>query len=158
MAWPTSIITWAPGLVTSTMLNQQVRDALKAIGDPWQSYTPAFTGITVGNGTLSANYMQAGKLIGYRGSFTFGSTSSATTTIRVGLPVTANPATSYLPFAGNVYLFDTSATARRYWSPVSSSGTEFLIADSNYVTANATAPWTWATGDQIAWQIFYESA
>ena len=118
----------------------------------------SLTGVTLGNGTLTAASLQAGKLTGCRGSLTLGSTSSVTTTVRIALPVTANPTASYYAFAGWVYLLDSSAPARKYRVPVSGSGVDFLISDLDYVTVNATTPWTWANGDQIMWEFFYEAA
>ena len=51
MAW-TAPRTWTDGeTVTAVLLNTHVRDNLKAIGDAWTAYTPALTGVTLGNGT-----------------------------------------------------------------------------------------------------------
>lgn len=158
MAW-TAPRTWTDGeTVTAVLLNTHVRDNLKAIGDAWTAYTPALTGVTLGNGTLTAASLQAGKLTFCRGSLTLGGTSSITTTVRIGLPATANPTASYYAFGGWVYLFDTSATARKYRIPISGSGTDFLAYDMDGVAVSNTTPWTWATGDQIMWEFFYEAA
>lgn len=158
MTW-TAPRTWTDGeTVTAVEMNAHVRDNLKAIGDAWTAYTPALTGVTLGNGTLTAASLQAGKLTFCRGSLTLGSTSSITTTVRIALPVTANPTASYYAFAGWVYLLDSSTPARKYRVPVSGSGVDFLISDMDYVTVNATTPWTWANGDQIMWEFFYEAA
>lgn len=158
MTW-TAPRTWTDGeTVTAVEMNAHVRDNLKAIGDAWAAYTPALTGVTLGNGTLTAASLQAGKLTACRGSLTLGSTSSITTTVRIGLPATANPTVSYYAFAGLVTLVDASPTARKFWIPVSASATAFVISDPDYVLVNTTTPWTWATGDQIMWEFFYEAA
>lgn len=158
MTW-TAPRTWTDGeTVTAVEMNAHVRDNLKAIGDAWAAYTPALTGVTLGNGTLTAASLQAGKLTFCRGSLTLGSTSSITTAVRIGLPATANPPVSYYAFGGWVYLFDSSTPARKYRIPISGSGTDFLAYDMDGVAVNATTPWTWATGDQIMWEFFYEAA
>lgn len=158
MAW-TDPRTWVSGeVVTAALMNAHVRDNFKALGDAWQAYTPTYTNFTLGNGTVSAAYMQVGKMAGYRGLVTLGSTSSVSGIFRVSLPVAHVSSAAYYPLGGNAGLFDTSANARRWWTPVSFTGTEFIISDSSAANANATNPWTWATGDQFSWLFFYETA
>ncbi len=158
MAW-TSPRTWVAGeTVTAALMNAHVRDNFKALADAWVSYTPTYSNLSLGNGTVSAAYMQAGKLVGYRGTVTLGSTSSVTGNIRVSLPVNLVSSASYYPIAGTSGLYDSSANARRWWPMLSSLGTEFFMADASNATANATVPWTWAVSDQFTWSCWYESA
>jgi hypothetical protein len=87
--------TWLAGeKPTAALLNLHLRNNLKAIGDPWIAYTPVWaatgTAISLGNGTVTGLYMQAGKLVWG----TFFITSGTTTTYGTGnysitLPVTA---------------------------------------------------------------------
>ena len=56
---------------------------------PWQSWTPTWTNVTVGNGTVVAAYGQIGKTVHFRLRFTLGSTSSISGTVVFSLPVTA---------------------------------------------------------------------
>ena len=60
----------------------------------WQSFTPTNSGLTLGNGTEEARYTQIGKTVIFRYQLTFGSTTSISGTLLVGLPVTANAAYS----------------------------------------------------------------
>lgn len=56
----------------------------------WSSYTPTWSNVTVGNGTNVGKYLQIGKTVLFKASFTFGTTSSAASSpISVSLPVTA---------------------------------------------------------------------
>lgn len=156
MAW-TAPSTWVAGLVTSTMLNTQIRDNFKAIGDPWQSYAPTFTNLTLGASTVTGNYMEAGKLVHARGSITLGTGFAITGTVQVSLPVTGNGPIVPLGQAG---LRDVSAGAYRWWSAVANAAnaTSFFVADPSDTRVNATTPWTWAVGDVITWQLAYEAA
>ena len=55
----------------------------------WRAWTPTYTNITVGNGTVSARYVQIGPFVMLDWYLTFGSTSSMGTGPKVSLPVTA---------------------------------------------------------------------
>lgn len=111
----------------------------------WISYTPTWTNLTLGNGTVAAAYRIEGKKLNLRITLTFGST----TTIPVpgsaffpSLPSGAVP-TSYAPMLGTG--FDTSATDWRQLSFV--PGAYILTPTAG--RCNATVPWTWAAGDTI---------
>lgn len=94
MAWTTPR-TWVAGeVVTAAILNTHIRDNLNAIGAAWTSYTPTWvastTNPTVGNGTLTGAYMQAGKYVAFRIYIVFGSTTTrGSGEYRFGYPVTA---------------------------------------------------------------------
>lgn len=158
MAW-TAPRTWvAAETVTAALLNTHLRDNLKAIGDPWASYTGTNTNVTVGNGTLSTVYSQAGKLVHYTIKLTFGSTTAFTASPRFGLPATPRLTDQGNPI-GAAVLFDTSAAARRLWHVgwiTADSGVTPL--DDSFGGINATTPWTWATGDVLLINGSYEAA
>ncbi len=72
--------TWLAGeKLTAAKLNE-LRDALKAIGDPWTSYTPVWTGTStnpvLNNGTLTGAGMNAGGLCIGRIRLVIGSTTT----------------------------------------------------------------------------------
>lgn len=56
----------------------------------WQTYSPTLTNVTEGNGTKVAYYTQIGKTVHFRVRFVYGTTSSASGTISISLPVTAS--------------------------------------------------------------------
>lgn len=59
-------------------------------GGAWTSWTPTFSGFTLGNGTAAAYYKQVGKTVHWNLVVTAGSTSAATaSTATFTLPVTA---------------------------------------------------------------------
>jgi hypothetical protein len=53
----------------------------------WRDYTPALSGITLGNGTLEGRYMADGATVHFAVLLTAGSTTSITGTLVIGLPV-----------------------------------------------------------------------
>ena len=131
-------------------------------GGDWTfgAWTPTYTGLTVGNGTVTARYAQKGKLVVAWWKLLFGSTTSCTG-ITVSTPV--NPYTDYAystiveAQAGNVnYIMSTSALSNKwYLRAIDTSGTYAKIQGMN-----ATTPGTWssASGDYIALVSVYEAA
>ncbi|WP_418063947.1 hypothetical protein [Pimelobacter simplex] len=80
MAW-TNPKTWLPNIaLTASELNQQVRDNLKAIGDPWTAYTPTWSASTtnpvLNNGTIAGRYIKPGNLLFFRINLTMGSSTT----------------------------------------------------------------------------------
>lgn len=132
---------------------KEITDALTAITGPWAAYTPVLTNLTLGNGTLVAQYTQAGKLVHFRWKLTRGSTTSFTGAISVGLPVPALDSN----WLGVAYLFQTGTSANRTPGVVVGGITtnEVRGAASGI---NATTPWTWTTGDTIQASGTYEAA
>ena len=163
MAW-TSPRTWVAGeTVTAALMNTHVRDNLKAIGDAWTSYTVTWTGSStnpaIGNGTKTGAYIQAGKLVIFRISITFGST----TTLGTGFYSFSLPVTSFdnKIAIGQGMAFDTSATALSSLVVfVDNSGFTTVRAKDMATDGNVTAsaPFAWANGDEINLTGLYEAA
>jgi hypothetical protein len=160
MAW-TSPRTWvAAEVVTAALLNTHVRDNLKAIGDAWTTYVPTYTGITaIGNATVVAKYMQAGKLVQGYVKITVGSTTTfGATTLSVTTPVT--PAIGNLAI-GSIFLYDNSTGDTRggsLYHQAAGTGTTGFLASGTTTPATNLVPWTWATSDIIAFSFTYEAA
>lgn len=145
---------------------------LTGTGTAWgyTSYTPALTNATLGNGTLTSYYKQIGKHVHYYGRFTLGSTSAVATGPRVALPVTAS--SNYTVAAqtytiGTIYYEDTGVSgylglpSLGAASGLTTFSTASLAASGTYVQTSgvtSTAPFTWATGDSMAWSVNYEAA
>jgi hypothetical protein len=166
MAW-TDPKTWLPNLVlTAAELNQYVRDNLKAIGDPWQAYTPTWsasgTAPALGNGALLGRYMQAGKLVHFRITLTMGATTTyGTGQWRFTLPVA--PASS----ARQSFVLDCLDTGAASWTGSAAwiSSLSALACSAPATTAGAadrtvgpTVPFTWGSGDQLTIVGTYEAA
>jgi hypothetical protein len=129
----------------------------------WTSYTPSFTGLTVGNGTIDFQYAQVGKVIFVNGAFTLGSTSSVSSNVLFTFPVTAvtYPANAML---GSALVRD-AGTANYSGNVVWSSTTQailFVMNAAGTYTANTavtnTIPMTWTNTDYFTVNFFYEAA
>lgn len=120
----------------------------------WSS--PINAGITVGNGTQTANYYQAGKLVHCVYRLVLGTTSTIGAAV-LNLPVTA--LTTGVVMVRGTYV-DTG-TATYDVMGASSSGTVALSvpnASATYVTATAissTIPFTWTSTDVMNVELLY---
>lgn len=136
---------------------------LQALTDPWTSYAPAWTATgtapAIGNGTLTGQYVQTGKMVTCRGCLTFGSTTTpGTNTWIITLPVAAVDANQ----VGIAMFFDQSTNATRIAGAAVLNTTSNMVfyAGNGGVVTNTT-PFggaSWATSDRLIWQITYEAA
>lgn len=158
MAW-TSPRTWVAGENPSaTTLNTHIRDNLKAIGDAWTSYATTSGNITLGNGTLTSVYMQAGKLTHFWIKFTLGSTSAVTGSPTFTLPFSATAARTV---NADVLMYDSSAAAATGYkagSAFNNTINALLLRDDASAVLSATSPFTWATSDELVVTGTYEAA
>lgn len=137
-------------------------------GWAWQTFSPAFTNITVGNGTVIAKYVQIGKAIFGRVGFVLGSSSSVSGSVSFTLPVAANTDYANNYPIGQLYIEDTGVTG--YMGYIQAVGSPAVIASlfamnasATYVTTsgspvNATTPFTFASGDNFKGEFYYEIA
>ena len=138
--------------------NQDVRDNLKTLADPWTSYTPTLTNWTLGNGSLTGAYMKFGRLVMFRLRYDAGATSTWVGNPVFGLPV-ASIATFSLP-CGQALLADdsgTSAAFRATRTALINSGTDLILRAEDGSVLSATVPWTWAANDVIEISGFYQA-
>lgn len=120
---------------------------LNAIGD-WTTFTPTWTNLTVGNGTVAARYSQLNDIVLVNIELTWGSTTSASGNVGVAAPV-GTPARVCNLSA----IFEDSGT-RYYIGSAANFATLgrfdlFHTESGNTGIVNATNPFTWATGDDI---------
>jgi hypothetical protein len=135
----------------------------ESVSAAWQSWTPTYTGLTLGNGSVTARYLEVGQLGRAYISITLGSTSSmsAVTAFTISNPSTMAFAavgvttpigqaefrdTGTNSFSGIIGYANTTTVQPRNYS-VSGS----LISEANSVTSSV--PFTWTTGD-IFWGIW----
>lgn len=160
MAW-TNPRTWvALEKPTAATMNTHIRDNLNALyagtdGSGWTSYTPTLTGGAAA--TLNCRYIKFGKLVTVEVDITF--TGAVTTTLNMTLPTT--PAAASGTTLGMVTFNDTSASDLRIGAArLSGTVVAFPIQSSAtaWNNANATTPWTWASGDSLRGVISYREA
>lgn len=126
------------------------------------AYTPTFTNITVGNGTVSFKYVRIQKLVFVKGTLIFGSTTSITGSPSMTLPVTAVTYPGGTP-TGQIRVVKPGFAYFGFTQPTSTtelairmyavSGTLIQVG-----AINATSPFTWATSDEMNIQFVYEAA
>lgn len=164
MAWSTPR-TWVTGeLVTSTLLNTEVRDNLSAAfpgGTDFQSWSPSYANLTVGNGTVVSNYFRAGELIVASFQFALGSTSAIGTGPTISWPVAAQLTSNNV--VGDAWFLDSgTASYGGQLLVVSSVFTPRVeVATGTYATEttlSSTVPFTWTTGDVLAFTATYQAA
>jgi hypothetical protein len=137
----------------------------------WFNFTPSFTNLTVGNGTLVARFTMQGKLVTTRIKLTWGSTTSASGIMEfspavnlnsdyagqeylMGLATAMNVGVSV--WAGVVKALSTSLLTFTAMQPNSSAPTYVLANSGNDWTA--TIPFSWTNGSILFAQYSYESA
>lgn len=133
--------------------------------DPvWTTWATAPTNITVGTGGL-ASTKQRYKVVGGRIFFdckyvlgTSGASVGTGPVINLPFPV-MKPTTRFAQLGGSGGLYDASTTAAETLAVPRLNGTadnQVLLNTFNgaYVGITATAPWTWAAGDEIAVQFW----
>ena len=116
----------------------------------WQSWSPSYTDISVGNGTVVAQYSQVGKSVNFLWSLVAGTTTTIASGFTISLPVTASSTfnVAQLPI-GTALLRDVSVpVVYGGWTSVDSSTTVCTVR-WNDGTANisGTFPITEAVGD-----------
>lgn len=150
---------WNAAALTESDINTY----LTHTGSSWDSYTPTLTNITLGNGTLTGDWWRAGRGIFFKVKLTFGSTTSVSGTMTIGLPTAYADGTDAEVFSA--LMFDNSANTRYDGRSQAISTTTVAInamnSSATYLTETATSstvPFTWATSDQLVVAGFYESA
>jgi hypothetical protein len=127
----------------------------------WISYTPALSGMTIGNGTIGAAYSQIGKTVTVRVYVSFGSTSTQVGTFYIGLPV---PKKSYglTTAAGTHYCENSGIVGYSGFVNVTPPTGAILGLNgasstvSSFVGANT--PFVWGTADFFDTTFTYEAA
>jgi hypothetical protein len=129
----------------------------------YAAYTPTWTSTgtapAYGNAALSARYQQIGKHIHAHGEVTFGSTTTfGTGTWRFALPVAVVAAGSYgtaMGYHGGSWILFECGDPGNLSQMSFNYGATYLGALTG---AGVSAPWTWASGDIIRWNMSYEAA
>ena len=170
----TSLLTSPSHAQQHSDINDAVEalEAKVAVGNTvlgtYTSYTPTFTNLTVGNGTLAAQYCTVNKFVHTFGSLTFGSTTAFTGTAYFTLPVvtvTAEMGASGMVFGFSTYINSgTGAVVKGTVNAIgNTTGAVLWVATTSgsyegQTNPSATIPHTWATGDIIRWNIMYKAA
>ena len=127
------------------------------------AYTPTFTNLTLGNGTLTADFYRVQNVVTATVVVEFGSTTSISGDVIVTLPI-ARATTQGLQLS-TANLLDTGTA--NYFGTVGFFVTLSSVNVRNYAvsginivmqTLSATVPFTWGTGDILKFSAQYEVA
>ena len=127
----------------------------------YTTWTPTWTNLTVGNGTVTARYTQIGKTVKFDLKVVFGSTTAIS-----GVPIFTLPVTVARNSANVSYHFEDVGT-NNFVNPGylgigvtdmplqygSTTGDSLIL-----LNVSATAPFTWTTNDKIIVSAIYEVA
>jgi len=125
------------------------------------SYTPTFTNLTLGNGTVAAEYQRVGNLIFVHIDVDLGSTSSITGDAHFSLPVGSTKRGNQ---NGTALYVDTGVVTAGGTFELAGSNAYFRVTEANttYInitrTLTATIPWTWGSTDRLEGYFYYEVA
>ncbi len=138
--------------------------------DPdWQDWTPTLVNMTKGDGTITSRFVQTpsagAELIVAHFDFTLGSTSTIGTGPTISVPVTASSTYLFpLNHVGGAVLENTGTETLIGKVRLDSATTFAIVAQRitvNFIrddSLSATNPFTWASGDVIAFTAKYEAA
>lgn len=149
----------------STALGTAVLGDLSDASD-WQTYTPTYQNLTVGNGTVFAEYWKAGKLVVVSWRFIMGSTSSVGTNVRVSFPVTPGGVNNVTWWPHGLAAFHEVGVQVLFGKVIHDSGwmsprvSNTAGTYESMTQVSATVPFTWADApnDEMYLQAVYQAA
>lgn len=142
--------TWLAGKkYTPVDLNAQIRDNFKALTE-WEAWAPAVSasGFTLGNGTIIAGRIDAGKWCAFQIILTIGSTTVVgTSNIYVfNLPAACTASNMYV---GGATILDTSVASIRNRHVYANTTTTCAAQGEDGTYVGGSAPFALANGDTI---------
>jgi len=162
MAW-TAPRTWVDGEdVVASMLNTHLRDNLKAISDPWTTYTPTIGGgWTLGSGTIAGRYTLIGKTVSFQIGWLLGSgTQHASTSPTLSLPFSvasgSYPGGTLLAFPA--VLHQPAVIASYGFGETAPGSSGFTLYTNSRTTVTDTAPYNWTSAAIFSISGTYEAA
>lgn len=129
----------------------------------WRTdWTPTYTNLTIGNGTVDLAYVEDGELIVVRWELTLGSTSTIGTNPLISPPVTMAGMLDNTPLGVATYREDGGSL---YKGTITEAGGELRLRGENaggpfvtLVQLSATVPFTFGDLDEIALTATYQAA
>jgi hypothetical protein len=150
------------GLSNDNISSSAAISLSKLAGDAWTSFTPTFTNLTVGNGTLVGAYQQIGKTTLVRVKLTFGSTTSVAGVIQLTTPVSVNSAYAQYTVLGGAAAVDSGTGVANANVIFYGSGKVAMAYQANTTAAysewTTAVPFTWTTNDSFHLQYTFEAA
>jgi hypothetical protein len=129
-------------------------------GGTWAAWSPTYSGLTIGNGTVIARYAQTGKVIEVFYSLKFGTTTSISGTIDISVPVAAAQQT----VQGFGLVLDDSGVGSTLGQASLEAGNFRLSAvnsSATYATLSglsSSVPFSWGNLDSLRFNATYEAS
>jgi hypothetical protein len=154
---PSAPFAVSSGSAVVANLDADKVDGFDLVG--WTSFTPTWTGLTIGNAVVIAKYAKVGNITKFRIDVACGTTTSVGGAVSVSFPVTAATGSSFTVAHGEVIDISTG-DAFTLHARLSSSSAMALFADNGtkLVAINTTVPFTWTTSDELHILGTFESA
>lgn len=154
-------------IADDSITNAMLSDTVGQPGGAWTTWTPSYSGITVGDGTVVARYQRVGKTVRFYWSMVCGSSTSIANGHTVSLPVTAATGygtTNVVSAIGGASANDINGNMFQGWTVITASTTVMGsrwglgIADGNASNSSSNFPIVEATGDTYVLMGQYEAA
>lgn len=158
-AWSRSIL-WTPGDATGSPV--VTGDMPKAIStDPWTPVTPILTNVSLGTGgKVVGKWKREGTKVTFKGLINFGTGGAPSGVVYVGLPIqAADGADDWAIGTASATDFSSSFIRTVGIAEVTPAVWGQVVHFSSTGNANwdASAPFPFANGDSIYWNVTYES-
>jgi hypothetical protein len=126
----------------------------------WNTYTPSYQSVTVGNGVSTARYFQIGKVVHLHVRFTLGTTSGISGVPGISLPVATTSGRLHTGFGNCTNGTTNFALQTRYGTTTQTQAYVMNIVSTYLARANITAavPFTWAATHSFDFNLTYEAA
>jgi hypothetical protein len=145
-------------------MSTQLRSEQTEFGGAWGNWTVDWVNLIVGNGTVTAKYIQIGKTVHGRITVKLGSTSQIQGAVTFNLPVTSVLYGGLTHTIGTVGYLENgvgghsgalgyASPTRAYLWAISAGGTYAGLTSLSNVK-----PFTWGTDDEIGCSFTYEAA
>jgi hypothetical protein len=160
----TGAITGASLLVTGDVTAADVhatrffRTDYAAAQGEWTAFTPSWTNLTVGNGSVTGKYTRLGKTAVVEGLVVFGNTTTVGGAISIGSLPVSNTASAAVLQLGDVAAYDASAaqTYSGYAFTTGATTAALYASGSPLAPMTAAVPFVWTTSDQLFLRLCYQ--
>lgn len=132
-------------------------------GGTYTAYTPTFTNLTLGNGTVTARYLRIGKMCHVEIQIIFGTTTTIGAPVSLTLPFNIANISAFA-VVGNTSFQDSGVSNSLGGAVLTNANTVLFVTyntTGTYITEAAitpTVPFTWTNNDRITFSNVYEVA
>ena len=124
------------------------------------TWTPTLENVTIGNGTITGQYMKIGNIVHLTFRFVFGSTSSISGGVNSlsGLPFTNDSASNSGTLTASNASNNWFGFTQQYSTGTATNYIQFVTSSNIQLTMTSTVPFTWTTGNVLRFNMTYRAA